>query len=240
MYEAIKNIVPRNFLKNNEAIIRKIIYTFYKGNKKQCPLCERNLRKFISLKNGETLCPFCGSLPRHRRLWTLIEPLLISGSQVLDFSPPLYFYEKLKSFEGIHYTATDFEGEFIADQHLDITDINLPANSIDLILCYHILEHIHDDEKAMSELFRILKPTGECFIQTPFKEGKIYEDRSKQTKEERKQHFGQEDHVRVYSISGLKSRLEDNGFKVEKLSFSNQADNYFGFSQAENILVCTK
>ena len=138
MYETIKNIAPRNFLKNNEPIIRKIIYAFYKGNKKQCPLCKKKLRKFISLKNGETLCPFCGSLPRHRRLWTLIEPLLVSGSRVLDFSPPLYFYKKLRSFGGIHYIATDFEGEFIADQHLDITNINLSANSIDLILCVSI------------------------------------------------------------------------------------------------------
>jgi hypothetical protein len=79
-------------------------------------LCERNLRKFISLKNGETLCPFCGSLPRHRRLCTLIKPLLIPGIQVLDFSPPLYLYKKLKSVSGIEYTATDYAGEFIADQ----------------------------------------------------------------------------------------------------------------------------
>jgi predicted SAM-dependent methyltransferase len=240
MYETIKNIVPRNFLKTNEPVIRKIIYSFYKGNKKQCPLCERNLRKFISLKNGETLCPFCGSLPRHRRLWTLITPLLIPCIRVLDFSPPLYFYKKLKSFRGIHYAATDYAGEFTADLHLDITNINLPANSIDLILCYHILEHIQDDEKAMSELFKILKPQGKCFIQTPFKEGEIYEDVSKQSKEQRKQYFGQEDHVRIYSISGLKSRLENNGFKVDILSFSNEADNYFGFIQNENVLVCTK
>ena len=240
MYETIKNIAPRNFLKNNEPVIRKIIYAFYKGNKKQCSLCERNLRKFISLKNGETLCPFCGSLPRHRRLWTLLTPLLIPGIQVLDFSPPLCFFKKLKSFSGIHYTATDYAGEFIADLHLDITNINLPADSIDLILCYHILEHIPDDEKAVIELFKILKPQGKCFIQTPFKEGEIYEDVSKQSKEERKQYFGQEDHVRIYSVSGLKSRLENIGFKVDILSFSNEADNYFGFSQKENVLMCTK
>ena len=240
MYEAIKNIIPRNFLKNNEPVIRKIIYAFYKGHKKQCPLCERNLRNFISLKNGETLCAFCGSLPRYRRLWTLIKPLLIPDIQVLDFSPPLYFYRKLKSIGDIQYIAADYEGEFLADLHLDVTNINLPSNSIDLIMCYHILEHIQDDEKAMCELLRILKPQGKCFIQTPFKEDNIYEDRSKQSQEERKLHFGQEDHVRVYSISGLKTRLENNGFKVEILSFANEAENYFGFTQKENVLVGTK
>jgi predicted SAM-dependent methyltransferase len=240
VYETIKNIIPRHFLKNNESFIRRIIYTFYKGNRKQCPLCEKKLRKFISLKNGETLCPFCGSLSRHRRLYTLITPLLIPGIRVLDFSPPLYFYKKLKSFRGIHYLTTDYEGEFIADLHLDITNINLPANSIDLILCYHILEHIQDDEKAMSELFRILNPSGKCFIQTPFKQGNIYEDESKRSKEERRKHFGQEDHVRIYSITGLISRLEKEGFKVTTLSFSDEQDNYFGFDKTENVLLCTK
>jgi hypothetical protein len=130
-------------------------------------LYERNLRKFISLKNGETLCPFCGSLPRHRRLWILIKALLIPGSRVLDFSPPLYFYKKLKSFSGIDYTATDYAGEFIADLHLDITNINLPAKRIDLILCYHILEHIPDDEKAIGELFKI-ETTRKMFYSNAF------------------------------------------------------------------------
>src|SRR5215203_7563502 len=240
MYETLKTILPRNFLKWNEHFIRKIIYSFYKGINMQCPICEKKLRKFILLKNGETLCPFCGSLPRHRRLWTLIKPLLKNGISVLDFSPPLCFYKKLKSFKQIQYVATDFEKEFTADLSLNVTNISLSSNSIDLLLCYHILEHIPEDKKAMSELCRILKSAGRCFIQTPFKEGDIYEDLSKQSKEERRLHFGQDDHVRIYSIASLRARLEYAGFKIEVLQFSENEENYFGFSPNETVLIATK
>ncbi len=240
MYEAIKNILPRNYLKNNETFIRKIIYLFYKGRLKKCPVCEKKLRKFVKLKNGDSLCPSCGSLPRHRRLWTLLKPFLLPGSHIMDFSPPLCLYKKLKSVPAVFYTATDYEGEFAADHSFDITNINQPSNIFDLIICYHILEHIIDDQKAIAELCRVLKPGGKCLIQTPFKEGSIYEDPSKKTKQERKQHFGQEDHVRIYSVEGLKERLDNAGFLVEILSFSNEHENYFGLSEQEHVLLLTK
>ena len=92
----------------------------------------------------------------------------------------------------------------------------------------------------MNELYRILKLPGKCFIQTPFKEGHIFEDPSIKTSQKRKIHFGQEDHVRIYSVDGLKSRLEKAGFKIELLSFSNEADNYFGLSPSEKIILATK
>ena len=240
MYETLKTILPHNFLKRNEPIFRKIVYSLYKGIARQCPICEKRLKKFILLKNGETLCPYCGSLARHRRLWTLISPLLEDGISVLDFSPPLCFYNKLKSFKQLQYKATDFEKEFTADLNLNITNINLSSNSVNLILCYHVLEHIIEDQKAISELHRVLKSPGKCFIQTPFKEGDMYEDLSKQTKEERRLHFGQDDHVRIYSIASLKEILEDAGFKTEVLQFSEKEENYFGFSTNETVLIATK
>ncbi|MEJ6793130.1 MAG: hypothetical protein QNK89_10480 [Lacinutrix sp.] len=52
----------------------------------------------------------------------------------------------------------------------------------------------------MSELLRILKPKGKCYIQTPFKTGDIYEDSDIKTEEQSLLHFGQEDHLRIYSV----------------------------------------
>lgn len=92
----------------------------------------------------------------------------------------------------------------------------------------------------MSELYRVLKPNGYCIIQTPFKDGDIYEDLSIDTEAERLKHFGQEDHVRIYSVAGLQSRLEQTGFKVDVRTYTEQPDNYHGFDEYETILVCTK
>ncbi|MFH4967901.1 methyltransferase domain-containing protein [Gaetbulibacter sp. M240] len=141
----------------------------------------------------------------------------------------------------IVYYSSDFADEFIADYTFDITNINQDDNTFDTIIAYHILEHISDDKKAMTELFRVLKPNGRVFIQTPFKPGEIYEDSAIKTSLERLKHFGQEDHVRIYSISGLKKRLEAVGFKVDVTIFKyDESDDYKGFLSPETILIGIK
>ncbi|WP_246126043.1 class I SAM-dependent methyltransferase [Bizionia myxarmorum] len=138
------------------------------------------------------------------------------------------------------YITSDYLGEFQALKNLNIEAIDEPDNTYDVIICYHVLEHVKQDKKAMQELFRILKPNGICYIQTPFKEGDIYEDNSIITEKGRLEHFGQEDHLRFYSVSGLQSRLEEAGFKTQNLCFNEKADNYFGFLENETIIIAKK
>lgn len=38
--------------------------------------------------------------------------------------------------------------------------MQFPSNHFDCVICYHVLEHIPDDQKAMEEIFRVLKPGG--------------------------------------------------------------------------------
>jgi len=93
----------------------------------------------------------------------------------------------------------------------------------------------------IGELFRILKPKGIAIIQTPFKEGDIYEDFSIQSKEGRLKYFGQEDHVRIYSIEGLKNRLKQTNFNVDTKKFrSSEEDQIFGFREGEVVLFAQK
>ena len=89
----------------------------------------------------------------------------------------------------------------------------------------------------ISELFRVLKPNGTVLIQTPFKDGEIYEDYAITSESERLIHFGQEDHVRIYSVDGLKKRLESVGFSIIVKQY--EKDEYLGFSN-EIMLVATK
>ncbi len=131
-------------------------------------------------------------------------------------------------------------GEFYADKHYDITKIEESDNSFDLIICYHILEHIEDDQAAMDELYRVLKKGGSCIIQTPFKDGEIYEDDTIMIAEERLKYFGQEDHIRIYSVDGLKKRLIQSGFDVKVNKFNEEENNFNGFSEAESVLIVKK
>lgn len=237
----IKRLFPRNILFRYEDQMRHIVYLFYRGKGYSCNICGKAFRKFIKTESEDKLCPNCGSIARSRRLWNIISTNYLSENcTVLDFSPPRYMYKMMKKYKSINYISSAYDGDFLADFKYDITNIDISDKQVDLIICYHILEHIVDDVKAMKELYRILKNGGVCVIQTPFKEGDIYEDYSITTPEERFMHFGQNDHVRIYSLNGLKSRLEDCGFLVDVADFEDEIDNPFGYSAKESVLICKK
>lgn len=49
------------------------------------------------------------------------------------------------------------------------TAIPYPDKSFDLALCIEVLEHIEDDEKAMSEIARIVRPGGKLVLSLPYR-----------------------------------------------------------------------
>ncbi|WP_188465544.1 class I SAM-dependent methyltransferase [Bizionia arctica] len=197
------------------------------------------MSNFIKLDNNDKLCPKCGSLARTRRLWSILEND-IHGKKVLHFSPSKSLKTKIESFNDIEYITTDFVGEFNATKRLNIESIDEPNDAYDLIICYHILEHVENDTKAMEELERILKPEGRCIIQTPFKAGDIYENDTVKTDEERLIHFGQKDHLRIYSAEGLINRLKSVGFNTKLLEFKEIENNWHGFKIDENLIIAEK
>lgn len=211
----------------------------YLGNTHQCPICSYNLSRFIQLENVDKLCPRCGSLGRSRRLYTLLKGH-VGISKVLHFSPPKSLKLQLEKWEHFNYVSSDYENEFEAELQLDITDIDLPSESIDLLICYHVLEHIPDDMQAMRELYRILKTGATAYIQTPFSKEHFLENLSISSPEERLRLYGQADHVRLYTVDKLEERLNSVGFKVERLEFEEEKNNRFGFKEEETVLLVKK
>jgi len=243
MYNFIKKSIVRFFpglTRRYEPVLRKVLARVYKGDRVYCTVCESSLSRFVAHPAGD-LCPGCGSLGRHRRLWSILQDQvpLRPEEAILHFSPSRLIQKKLKQ-QFPYYVSTDYDGGLHTDKALDITNIEEPDNTYHIIICYHVLEHIMEDHKAISELYRVLKPGGKAIIQTPFREGSIYEDFSVISREQRKLHFGQEDHVRIYSADGLKQRLEAASFEVEVLSFQEEPGNRFGFKTEEYILIAGK
>lgn len=234
-----KSMIPKSFLLRNELILRKLFSFRYRGSIYTCNVCHTGLKKFIPIGKKDLLCPICGSRSRSRRVYHLLKENHLLSGRILHFSPPRALYRILKKKPEITYIATDYENEFMADHSYDITAIAAPDNSFDTIICYHVLEHILDDTKAISELYRVLKPEGSCFIQTPFKQGAIYEDDSITSEEERLKAFGQKDHVRIYSLEGLNTRLKDAYFKTEIITFVTEKDHIHGW-QSESVIKATK
>jgi SAM-dependent methyltransferase len=243
MYKFLKNsvtlFVPKKILFRIEPILRNFFALSKRGTHHECTICNFKNSQWILLPNTDKLCPKCGSLSRDRRLWQLLKEQYIKPKiHVLDFSPSRALFRKWKKEHNMYYKASDLSGDFIADVTYNITQIPEKDNTFDIITCYHVLEHVIDDVKAMSELFRVLKPNGTVFIQTPFKEDDIYEDYTITSESERLKHFGQEDHVRIYSVNGLKKRLESVGFTITVREF--EKNDYLGFSANEILLIATK
>lgn len=238
---SIKKLFPAKIIFKIEPLLRYTYALSFRGNQHQCSVCSTKLKKFIRLENQDLLCPNCGSLSRDRRLYSLLkEEFIQKGQNILDFSPSRCLSRKLKKNKNINYSSTDLSGNFNADYKYDITNLEIQSDSLDLIICFHVLEHIENDAKAMQELFRILKPSGILLVQTPFKEGDIYENPSIVTEKDRLIHFGQEDHVRIYSANGLNERLQQINFTTQIRHFSEKENNYFGFSSEEAIIVAQK
>lgn len=70
-----------------------------------------------------------------------------------------------------NYMSIDLRKD--ADIVHDLNDgIPLPDNSVGVLNASHILEHLHDKNKIMAEIHRVLAPGGWAFIQVPSTDGR--------------------------------------------------------------------
>ncbi len=222
------NIFPRKFLHRIAGWAVPVLGLFYKGRGRECPICGARYRRFMPYGYVETredaLCPSCLSLERHRMIWLWMErntDLFKSLPRLLHIAPEQSLMQHFKELyaSSDKYITADLESP-IADKHFDVQDIPLPASSVDVIICNHLLEHVEDDRRALSELYRILRPGGWGILLVPEDRERetTYEDNSITDPKERTRLFGQYDHRRVYGRD-YDDRLREAGFEVERNDF---------------------
>jgi SAM-dependent methyltransferase len=186
-------------------------------------------------EDGETcnetayLCPSCQATDRDRLYALFLNDYLMDLEsagpvQIVEFGPsaPLSaFIRRIIKLSGkdIRYRTADFLTDNVDDK-VDITDLQCyQTNRFDFFICSHVLEHVPDDRKALSELHRILKPGGKAILMVPIilSIDEIDEDIEVMDEAERWRRFGQDDHVRLYSKRGFLERVREAGFKVHEL-----------------------
>ncbi len=215
-----------------------------------CPICQNRFpyfKPFGASPRANALCPSCHSLERHRLLWLYLQrktDFFRANLKVLDVAPTEGLSRQFRKLQNIDYLSIDLDSS-LAMKHMDLTDLALPDESFDCIFCYHVLEHIPDDHKAISELFRVLKPSGWAIIQVPIDEqlDKSIENPAIVDPQERRKLFGQADHVRFYGRD-FKERLERAGYHVTADDFvktlSPDEIKTFGLQENETIYFCRK
>lgn len=208
--------------------VRVLRAALLRGDRFHCPLCETSYRRFLPAgirPRPNALCPGCGSLERHRLLITALDKLwaegvLSSGGQMLHVAPEKAMADRFQRF--FDYVSIDLDGS-LAMMAMDLTDLTFPDESFDAIICNHVLEHVPDDRKALSELHRVMKPGGWGSIQVPMDGATTREDLTVTDPRERLRLFGQEDHVRQYGRDFLE-RLSQAGFDILRIEKTNLLD----------------
>ncbi len=244
--------VPRPLLIRFSFIVRKPLALIYKGTEYECPICEKQFRKFLPYGYGNTnkdnrLCPNCLSLERHRLLWMYLKEktdFFTSQHTVLHIAPEQPFLKSFKNLKNLNYTTADLYSP-IVDVKTDIRDMVFEDNRFDVVICNHVLEHIDEEQKAMKEILRVMKPEGWAILQVPvdYSLDETFEDASIISSEDRQKYYGQYDHVRLYG-KDYPQRLRQAGFEVTEdnfvYSFSEDMQNKYRFDKQEIIYFCKK
>lgn len=248
--QVIKKIIPKKYHSFALQTYFNLRGLWYAGNKFICPCCNGHFRKFLPFGiklRLNALCPKCGSLERHRLLWLYLKNktnFFNDNLKVLDIAPMRFFQQKCKALSNLDYISADISSPAVMIK-MDITNIPMPDNEFDCVICYHVLEHILDDKKGMRELYRVLKPGGWAILQSPidYNRKDTFENINIVSPEERERVFGQKDHVRIYG-QDYKERLENAGFIVKPDNYIQElGDNIikkYGLMEKEIIYFCAK
>jgi predicted SAM-dependent methyltransferase len=193
----------------------------YRGDTVFCPVCERGATRFVPFGNPvreNSECVWCGAKERHRFVWLFWKSgrvdifANIPGRKFLHLAPEMFFEQRLRPIIGSGYITADLMADYV-DVKMDVQDIKYADNTFDMIYCCHVLEHVQDDRKAMSEFYRTLKPGGWAILMVPDFLEKTVEDPTISDPEERLRLFRQEDHVRDYGAD-FADRARAAGFDV--------------------------
>lgn len=126
------------------------------------------------------------------------------------------------------YLSIDIEPG-AAMRAMDLTHLDLPDEDRDLLICYHVLEHIPDDRAAMREIRRVLRPTGQALLQVPLSGEETDEELRDAPPDVRAERYGQPDHVRLYGRADFVARLKACGLDAREMlvgdAFAEQVES---------------
>lgn len=177
-----------------------------------------------------------------RRAKIIFENLELNGREkVLEIGCGRGFYLKtLKSvWPGLDVTGVDLNRkhldkakDYLGDLEVrlikeDATRLPFEDRTFDRVIATEILEHIPDDQKAISEMYRVLRPGGIAMVTVPSKNYPFCWDPLNWILERAiNWHIPSDiwwlagiwaDHQRLYNKSELLTALKKDGIKIEKV-----------------------
>ncbi len=161
---------------------------------------------------------------RERRLADIVEELQHVNSlppgRVLDVGCGLGFFlsavdsqwEK-HGVELSHFAAAHAQ-QFAKVHNGDLQSAAYPDDYFDVIMLYHVIEHMNDPVMEIEEIFRVLKPGGTLVIGAP-----NFDSACARRFGERYRMLHDPTHITLFSRESLDRFLWDHGFFVDRVEF---------------------
>ena len=205
----------------------------------KCPCCSWTGPSFIATWNWrattfQAQCPQCDSRSRHRGLINLFSEVLRNkpDGPILFFAPELILMNQLVSLiPADNIKTTDYNSIDVDYPGEDIQKLSFADASYAMLICNHVLEHVLDDQQALFECSRVLKPKGIAIFTVP---GDFHKTATV--------NFKQPDsngHYRHYGME-LMHKMETVFGSVKAVDMSESADPSWRIRQGDYAFVCIK
>lgn len=140
----------------------------------RCNFCGTLADEMIDFGGREKVrCPKCLSLERQRIFLTAYEEFIqpefdLAGKRILAVAPSDAILAYLRPIADL--TTCDVRPVDWYDAQIDISRMpEVDSESFDAVIAKAVLQHVRDDEAALDEIRRVLRPWGRLFIQTSVK-----------------------------------------------------------------------
>lgn len=228
-------------------VIFKPLSKYYEDKEKEYGFVRQSCLE--TLNKDEYTCPNCLASDRDRLMVSFLKKLeleeAVGRERMLQIAPSKAIESWIYgNCPGLLYDSTDLYMENVSFQ-ADIQDMHqIKEESYDYFICSHVLEHVEDDQKAMRELYRILKEDGMGLFLVPLDLNvKSTDEEFGLSEAENWRRFGQGDHCRRYAKNDLLERLKEAGFYVHQMGKEYFGEAVFaqnGLTDTSVLYVLTK
>lgn len=218
--------------------IRRAVAAIPRRARRYCILCDRRVGRFLPYRGGSLeapalmralgmigsdidnfVCPRCGGHDRERHLLLYLQAsglmAAIPTMRVLHFAPERHLSQRIAESAPIAYARCDLYPTSPEIERVDIESMPFEDRSFDLVIANHVLEHVADDNRALAEIHRVLRPGGGAILQTPYSPmlHRTWSDPGIVADQARRQAYGQEDHVRLFG-GDIFERFSSSGLRA--------------------------
>lgn len=215
---------------------------YLKGKIVNCGICKWNGSTFPNNR-----CPKCRSLARTRLIPFSINYFKINNKndKILHVAPNVSEYNfVLNNVDYELYDRLNINEVPHVNIQQDLTNLTLESNTYDQMIAWHVLEHIPDDQKAIKEMYRVLKKGGRLLLSVP-----IYPENNPKTietpdlpREKFEEVHGHDDHCRSCGLDYFE-RFEKEGFNTKTLHVKDldaTVRKKYGLSNSHTVWCFTK